>query len=370
MLKAKNILAVLAFGLIGLNSSAAGAFIELSTFGSSVEGDAWTWTPATSTISGSDAGGALLFPSSFSPVDFTTLNNYAGKPANLLLTLTGFVTTSPGGAFTISLEDGLGNVSATPFLWSAFTTTSSTATVRVNPVSGFQWNNVVAWTLDAGGTGNAVNATFTKLSITSYAEPPLPPVITSATTATGQVGSPFKYKIDANNSPTFFRAIGLPIGLTVDNSTGLISGTPTVAATSSITISVTNAGGTATATLTLRVAAAQRPTVNVTPTALKGFTTKRGKASKSSSFTVSGSKLTTQVTVRAPAGYQISRSATKGYTSSLKVAGKSGTLSPTTIHVRLAADKKAKVGNRNGKLTISSTGASARSVSLTGKITK
>jgi hypothetical protein len=145
--------------------------IDLSSFGSSVEGDAWTWTPATSTISGSDAGGALLFPSSFSPVDFTTLNNYAGNPANLLLTLTGFVTTSPGGAFTISLEDGLGNVSATPFLWSAFTTTSSTVTNSVTLVSGFQWNNVVGWTLDAGGTGNAVNATYTSLQATAVPEP-------------------------------------------------------------------------------------------------------------------------------------------------------------------------------------------------------
>ncbi len=145
--------------------------IDLSSFGSSVEGDAWTWTPATSTVSGSDAAGAVLFPSSFSAVNLTNLNNYAGSPANLRLTLTGFVTTSPGGAFTISLEDGLGNVSATPFLWSAFTTTSSTVTNPVTVVSGFQWNNVVAWTLDSGGTGNTVNATYTSLQVTAVPEP-------------------------------------------------------------------------------------------------------------------------------------------------------------------------------------------------------
>jgi hypothetical protein len=112
-----------------------------------------------------------LFPSSFSAVNFTTLNNYAGTPANLRLTLTGFVTTSPGGAFTISLEDGAGNISATPFLWSAFTTTPSTVTNPVTLVSGFQWNNIVAWTLDSGGTGNTVNATYTSLQATAVPEP-------------------------------------------------------------------------------------------------------------------------------------------------------------------------------------------------------
>jgi hypothetical protein len=67
------------------------------------------------------------------------------------------------------------------------------------------------------------------------------PVIASATTATGQVGVAFTYQITASNTPTSYSATGLPTGLTVSTSTGKITGTPTTAAVSSVTIGATNA---------------------------------------------------------------------------------------------------------------------------------
>src|SRR6266446_4219730 len=79
------------------------------------------------------------------------------------------------------------------------------------------------------------------------------PVITSPLTATGQVGVAFSYQITATNSPTSFNATGLPAGLTVNTTSGLISGTPTTAGTYSVTISATNGGGTGNATLTLTI---------------------------------------------------------------------------------------------------------------------
>ncbi len=82
-----------------------------------------------------------------------------------------------------------------------------------------------------------------------------PPVITSATTATGTVGGAFSYQINATNMPTTYGATGLPTGLSVNSGTGLISGTPMSAGTSTVTLSATNAGGTGNATLTLAIAA-------------------------------------------------------------------------------------------------------------------
>ncbi len=81
------------------------------------------------------------------------------------------------------------------------------------------------------------------------------PVITSATTASGTVGGAFSYQIAATNSPISFTATGLPAGLTVNTRTGLISGTPTAAGTSTVTLSATNGTGTGNATLTLSVTA-------------------------------------------------------------------------------------------------------------------
>jgi Subtilase family/Lamin Tail Domain/Bacterial Ig domain/Putative Ig domain/IPT/TIG domain len=89
----------------------------------------------------------------------------------------------------------------------------------------------------------------------STAGAPAAPVISSATAASGAVSQAFSYQIAASNTPTSFAAIGLPAGLTVNTSTGLISGAPTAAGVSSVTISATNATGTGSATLTVTIAA-------------------------------------------------------------------------------------------------------------------
>lgn len=69
----------------------------------------------------------------------------------------------------------------------------------------------------------------------------------------GVTGRPFSYTITANNSPTVFSANSLPTGLTVNTSTGVISGQPLQAGTFSITLGAGNASGTAYANATLVV---------------------------------------------------------------------------------------------------------------------
>ncbi|MSU36568.1 MAG: hypothetical protein EXS36_16010, partial [Pedosphaera sp.] len=61
------------------------------------------------------------------------------------------------------------------------------------------------------------------------------------------------YTITAIYLPTRFAATDLPSGLSFDLLTGLISGTPTTAATTTITLSASNDGGTGTQALTLAV---------------------------------------------------------------------------------------------------------------------
>ena len=82
-----------------------------------------------------------------------------------------------------------------------------------------------------------------------------PPAITSSTSASGTVGATFSYQITATNSPTSFGASGLPAGLVLSATTGLISGTPANAGVSNITISASNSAGTGQATVVLTIGA-------------------------------------------------------------------------------------------------------------------
>ncbi|MBL7765534.1 MAG: putative Ig domain-containing protein [Chitinophagaceae bacterium] len=78
------------------------------------------------------------------------------------------------------------------------------------------------------------------------------PVINSALTFSATYGAPAtSYFITATEFPTSYNATGLPPGLSINTTTGEISGTPTAVAGSpfSVTITATNLGGSGTATL-------------------------------------------------------------------------------------------------------------------------
>ena len=94
------------------------------------------------------------------------------------------------------------------------------------------------------GSGSA------KLTITVQASPP---VITSATTAAATEGKTFSYTITATNGPTKYGASGLPSGLTIDQSTGRITGTPKVSGSFTVVIAAFNAAGSGTAKVGLSV---------------------------------------------------------------------------------------------------------------------
>jgi len=78
------------------------------------------------------------------------------------------------------------------------------------------------------------------------------------------------YTITATNSPTSYAATGLPAGLSINTTTGLISGTATLSGTSNISLSASNAGGTGMATLilTLRAPFVSWQNANFTPAQL------------------------------------------------------------------------------------------------------
>jgi uncharacterized delta-60 repeat protein len=92
-------------------------------------------------------------------------------------------------------------------------------------------------------------------AIAPVAAPSAPPSFGGAASASAVVNAPFAYAIPATNSPTTYAATGLPAGLTLNSTTGLISGTPTQTGSFTVDLTASNAAGPVSESLDLTVAA-------------------------------------------------------------------------------------------------------------------
>jgi hypothetical protein len=72
---------------------------------------------------------------------------------------------------------------------------------------------------------------------------PATPVITSALSALGRAGVAFSYTATASEGPTSFVASGLPTGLSMVSTSGVISGLPTVSGTFTVALRAANPAG-------------------------------------------------------------------------------------------------------------------------------
>lgn len=83
-------------------------------------------------------------------------------------------------------------------------------------------------------------------------------------------------------------------------------------------------------------------------------------------FTISGASLSADAVVTAPANFEVSFSTSSGFASSVSLSPIAGTIPNTIIYVRLVA--LSTPGLRTGNVTISSTGATGKSVAVSGRV--
>jgi hypothetical protein len=217
-------------------------------------------TGLTLSAAGSLTGTPAPFPGTY---PFTVqVADSAGRTATKAFTLTVagvliIATANPlpgatvGTPYNLAL-DLVGGI--TPFAWSiargalpaGITLNSTTGALSGTPTT------PGTFTFTVSVTGGGQTATQS-LTIT------VAPIITTATLPNATVGTPYSQTLTAGGSGTFTWSVStgaLPAGITLNSTTGALSGTPTTPGTFTFTVSVTGGGQTATQSFTITVTAA------------------------------------------------------------------------------------------------------------------
>ena len=134
--------------------------------------------------------------------------------------------------------------------------------------------------------------------------------------------------------------------------------------TAEISGSIANAYGLS--VFMLQEEASSNPTITITGTPLSAFSSAPGTPSSEQSYTVSGSNLTNDIAITAPADFEISKTSGSGFASSLVLSQSGGSVAATTIYVRF---NRATEGTSSGNITHASTGATTQNVAVTGTAT-
>ncbi|MCI7708007.1 MAG: Ig-like domain-containing protein, partial [Parabacteroides sp.] len=110
-------------------------------------------------------------------------------------------------------------------------------------------------TTEGGGTLTNNGKIYNSGTLPDNIQGSAPPKITTASLLNGTVGTSYSQTLASDNNPTNWSITSgtLPAGLTLDTSTGEITGAPTTAGTSTFTVTATNSAGSDSKELSLTV---------------------------------------------------------------------------------------------------------------------
>ena len=256
---------------------------------------------------------------------------------NITLTAAGTINTP--FSFTITASGSPTSYSASP-LPTGLVCNATTGVITGIPAA-VGITAVLLGAKNATGTGNAT------LTITVVAAGVAPLITNKPLTAAGTVGTPFGFAITASGSPTSYAASPLPAGLSIVAATGVITGIPTAAGSTSVLLNATNATGTGFAALTITITAA-----GVAPIITNLPLTDAGTVGTPFGFVIAASGLPTRYAASPlPAGL-VCNSATGVITGTPTAVG--------TTAVQLSATNSTGTGNATLTITVTAAPISPR----------
>jgi O-glycosyl hydrolase len=170
--------------------------------------------------------------SSNSAVDLAAFKNTDGTVAIVALNT---ATSADPITYSVSGTGTPNGATVTPYLTNSSSDVAAQATTSVSGGSfsaSIPARSLVTYVLGSTGSGSGGGNTVT---------------VTSPGNQTGTVGTAASVQVHASDSASgqtlSYAATGLPAGLSINSSTGLISGTPTTAGTSTVTVTATDGTG-------------------------------------------------------------------------------------------------------------------------------
>ena len=150
-----------------------------------------------------------------------------------------------------------------------------------------------------------------------------------------------------------------PAGLSINSSTGDISGTPTtLVENASVRIRAANYnryGALNYSEAYTLLICVRKPLIASTTTSVASMNTTYGAASSSNAFNISGQSIFEKIVVTPPVGFEVSSNAGTGFATTLNVTQSGGTVSSRNIFIRIKSN--GAVGNLTGNIILSSVGA-------------
>lgn len=243
-------------------------------------------------------------------------------------------------------------------LTSQGTVVNSTYTASALPFMGAYWN---------GGVSTAQTSFFDNVRVTVGV-----PVLTSLAPSSRVAGTgAFTLTVNgANfvNGTSVVRWNGSNRATTFVSSTQLTASISAADIASSGTASITVANGAGVSNaLTFTIDPAGVPAITLSTSSVANLNTVTGTASAALTYTVSGSNLTADVGVSAPANFEVSTNGTNYFnTLTLTRTGNVLVGQPVTIYVRLKAS--APAGLYNGVIDHTTTGGTTKQVAVSGTV--